>query len=224
MKILVNGDSNMSGEELDDKSLAIGAQLCRMLGGQEINIALTGASNDRIYDTTMDYVKANPDIDLVVIGWSEVSRVQWLLTNRGYPEFVEVNNLGVGRWEYPKEYNQRLAHWHQSGANLEYRIGLSHYWHERIYNLHKYLEYYKIPHVFFNAFHEFMIHDPQYQLDWNNQFVGPYDPTDTYVDFCQANNYSEITPGWYHYEPAGQLAWAQRLFNHVQQHNLTNTP
>jgi hypothetical protein len=224
MKILLNGDSNMSGEELEDKSLSIGSQLCRLLGGQEINLALTGASNDRIYDTTLEYVKNNPDIDLVVVGWSEVSRVQWFLTNQGRPEFVEVNNLGVGRWKYPSQYNHRLEHWHKSGTNLEYRTGLSHYWHERIYNLHKYLEYYHIPHVFFNAFHEFMIHDSQYQLDWHNRFVGPYDPTDTYVDYCQGNNYKEITPGWYHFEPAGQLAWATRLFDHVQKHNLMNKP
>lgn len=221
MKILINGDSNMAGEELADKSQAIGSQLCRLLGGQEINLALTGASNDRIYNTTVEFVKENPNIDLVVIGWSEVSRVQWFLTNRGVPEFVEVNNLGVGRWEYPPEYNQRLAHWHQSGTNMDYRTGLSHYWHERIYNLHKYLEHLQIPHVFFNAFHEFMIPDPQYQLDWNHCFVSPYDPTDTYVDFCQAHDYKEITPGWYHFEAAAQLAWAQRVFAHVQQHGIT---
>ena len=53
MKILFNGDSNMSGEELDDRSLGIATQLSSMLGGQETNLSLTGSSNDRIYDTTM---------------------------------------------------------------------------------------------------------------------------------------------------------------------------
>ena len=222
MKILINGDSNMSGEELTDKNLSIGSQLCKLLEGTEINLALSGASNDRIYNTTIEYIEKKKDIDLVVIGWSEMSRVQWFMTDNGYPEFVEINNLGVGRREYPKEYDNRLAHWFETSNKTEHRTGLSHYWHERIYNLHKYLEYYKISHVFFHAFHDFRIHNTQYQLDWNNRFISPYNQNYSYIYHSMNNGYKEITPGWYHFEPAAQLAWAEYMFDHIQKYNLIN--
>lgn len=220
MKILFNGDSNMCGEELDDRSLGIAPQLCNLLGGQGVNLSLSGSSNDRIYESTLDYIKNNSAPDLVVIGWSEYARVQWFLTDQGYPEWLEINNLGIGKREPPAEYNQRLEHWHQTANNLEYRTGMTLYWHERIYNLHKYLEHLKIPHVFFHAFHDFKVHQFQYHLDWDNKFMDPYNWDNTYVHWCAQQGYKEITPGWYHYEPAGQLAWAEKLHAYIKAHNI----
>jgi hypothetical protein len=222
VNILINGDSNMSGEELQDKSLSIGSQLCKMLGGTEINIALSGASNDRIYDTTMNYVQTNSDIDLVVIGWSEMYRVQWFVVDNNQPEFVEVNNLGINNSKYPEEYQRRLEHWKISADDDKRREGLSHYWHERIFNLHKYLEHLKIPHLFFHAFYDFNIYYPQYQLDWNNRFMDPYGHQSSYTRWSALNGFKEITPGWYHYEPAAQQAWAERLYNHIHQYSILN--
>ena len=219
MKILINGDSNMAGEELEDKSLSIGSQLCRLLNGTEINLSLSGASNDRIYDTTKAYVDSGAPADLIVIGWSEMSRVQWFFEEAGVAKFWEVNNLGVGRQNYPTEFDQRLKHWKASADNLEYRTGLSHYWHERIFNLHRYLQYQSTPHVFFHAFHDFKIHQTEYQLDWNHCFMDPYSWDNTYTHWAASEGYQEITPGWYHYEPAAQLAWAERVAQYIQ-HNI----
>lgn len=221
MKILINGDSNMCGEELDDRSMGIGSQLCQILGGKEINLAISGSSNDRIYDSTLEYIYKNPAPDLIVIGWSEMARVQWFMTDVEPVGFVEINNLGVGRREYPPEYENRLRHWHAVADNLDNRAALSYYWHERIYNLHKLLEHRKIPHVFFHAFHDFKIHYTQNQLDWSNRFMEPYHWDNTYTHWCANNGYKEITPGWYHYEPAGQRAWSERLARYIQEHRLT---
>ena len=235
MKILLNGDSNMSGEELEDCSLSMGSQLCQILGGEEINLALTGASNDRIYDTTLEYINKNPAPNLIVIGWTEMCRVQWFLTNQDAsfaqtnqtPGFVEINSLGIGSREYPSEYDNRLKHWFTVANNTDYRDALSFYWHERIYNLHKLLEFQKIPHIFFHAFHNFKIHDQMNQLNWSNRFMEPYTWCFTneivnfsYIYWCERNDYKQITPGWFHYEPAAQRAWAERLAIHIQKHNL----
>ena len=220
MKILFNGDSNMCGEELDDRSQGIAPQLSSMLGMQEINLSLSGSSNDRIYDTTMSYVQTQTAPDLIVIGWSEYARVQWFVTDKGRPEWIEINNLGIGRRTPPAEYLMRLEHWQESTLNLEYRTGLSLYWHERIYNLHKYLEHLHIPHVFFHAFHDFKMHHTQYHLNWNNRFMNPYNQDLTYVHWCARNNYKEITPGWFHYEPAAQHAWAERVANHIKRYKI----
>lgn len=220
LRILLNGDSNMVGEELRDRTLSLGNQLCQMLDGEPVPLALSGASNDRIYDTTMDYVRSGEPVDFVVIGWSEMCRVQWFFEEHGEYKFHEVNNLGVGRQTFPEEFKLRLEHWASTSENLEHRIGLSHYWHERIFNLHRYLQYKQIPHLFFHAFHDFKIHQSQYQLDWNNCFMDPYSWDNTYVHWAARNGYKEITPGWFHYEPSAQLAWAQRMYNYIKTHNL----
>lgn len=230
MKILLNGDSNMSGEELDDISLSIGYQFCRQFNAQPINLSYVGSSNDRIYDTTIDYINANP-IDFVLIGWSEMSRLQWFTTAEGAGKFYEINNLGVGRQPLPNEYQSRYNHWKQFMAN-DWRFGqvMGLYWHEKIYNLHCLLNFKKIPHLFFHAFHRIHIYDADHHLDWHHRFIDPYETPGTepgtvtgpvtYINWCQRNNYQEITPGWYHYEPAAQLAWAQLLVDHVNQFDL----
>jgi hypothetical protein len=220
MKILFNGDSNMSGEELTDYSLGIASHLEKLLGATgTTNLSLCGSSNDRIYDTTMEYIRQNRDVDLVIIGWSEFCRVQWFLTDQGYPEFWEINNLGVGR-QPPEEYKLRKENWERTSRNNDYRTGMSHYWHERIYNVHKYFEFHNIPHLFFHAFHDFRINETQYQLDWNKQYFHPYNSTQTYIHWCHDNGFKEITPGWYHYEPDAQEAWANYIFNYIIDNNL----
>lgn len=220
MNILLNGDSNMIGEELEDRSLSISSQLAKLLNGKEINLSLSGASNDRIYDTTKSYIDSQTAPDLVVIGWSEMYRVQWFFEEDGVARFWEINNLGVGRQSFPKEFEQRLQHWFQSSTNLGHRSGLSHYWHERIYNLHQYLKYKHIPHVFFHAFHDFKINEQQFQLDWDNCFIEPYSQDNTYTHWAANQGYKEITPGWFHYEPAAQLAWAHRVYQHILEHKI----
>ena len=220
MKILLNGDSNMCGEELEDRSLGISPQLCNLLNAESVNLSMSGSSNDRIYNTTMDYIKNNPAPDLIVIGWSEYARVQWFLTDQGYPEWLEINNLGIGKREPPESFNNRLKHWNELTNNLEYRTGMTLYWHERIYNLHEYLEHLNIPHVFFQAFHDFKVHQTEFQLDWHGKFMDPYNWDNTYVHWCAREGYKEITPGWFHYEPAGQRAWAERLYNYIKTNNI----
>lgn len=221
MRILVNGDSNMCGEELEDRSSGIAPQVAQMLGADCNNLSLSGSSNDRIYDSTMNYILTQPKPDFVLIGWSEMCRVQWFLDDvHSSGEFVEINNLGVGRREYPASYARRLEHWHEISNNLEFRTHLSYYWHERIYNLHKFLQSRHIKHLFFHAFHDFKILDVGDQLDWNNCFMDPYNWDNTYIHWCASHGYDEITPGWYHYEPMAQRAWAERIVDHVKRHNI----
>jgi hypothetical protein len=220
MKLLTNGDSNMIGEELEDRSLGMANQMSELLNATEhVNLSLSGSSNDRIYDSTMEYIKSNLDVDMVIIGWSEPFRVQWFLTDQGYPEFWEINNLGIGR-QPPAEYQLRREHWNITSKHEDRRTGLSHYWHERIYNLHQYLEYHKIPHLFFHAFHDFRINESQFQLNWNEKFLHPYDNNNSYIHWCEAQGFKEITPGFFHFEPAGHRAWAEKVVNHIKQHNI----
>lgn len=212
----------MSGAELPDIKLSIGHQFCNLMGGELVNLAYPGASNDRIYNTTLENL--NQKIDFVLIAWTEMSRLQWFTTAEGHPYFYEINNLGIGRQPLPTEFTGRYNHWQKFMADSpEFRRALSLYWHERIYNLHQLLNYRGIPHLFFNTFERFHIYQEEYQLNWSQRYIDPYErfePPITYVSWAQRNNYQEITPGQRHYEPKAALAWAELLMDHTRKHNL----
>lgn len=228
--IYFNGDSNVAGSELADPDLGMTGCLARSLGLDYENHAFGGASNDRIYDTTMDtlfdrstnkpQLKIRPD--LVVIGWTEFSRIQWFLVDQwDAGVFWEINNLGVGT-PVPPEYKERYEFWqtdikHDSNWNAV----LGKYWHNKIFNLHGLLDYYSIPHLFFNAFLCFMTHGfTLAQQQWNQRFLSPYDNDLSYVPWCLRNGYQEITPGWYHFREDAQAAWANIMHQHILAHKI----
>jgi hypothetical protein len=221
MNILFNGDSNMCGTELSDLSQGVAPQICNILKGTEINLAIAGASNDRIYNTTIEYLQNNPTPDLIVIGWSEFARVQWFIESNGIGKFYEINSINVGV-KVPGNWQQRHQHWTTAVCNNQnYRRALSLYWHERIFNLHSYFTHLKIPHVFFNAFHAFSVFEKENQLDWNNTYLDPYDFNLTYIEFLASHGYKEITPGKFHFESNAQRKWAERVTDYIKQYKLT---
>ena len=61
MHILFNGDSNLSGEELEDPASNMSNEIARHFNATSTNLSLSGAGNDYIYDTTIDYLKNNPN-------------------------------------------------------------------------------------------------------------------------------------------------------------------
>lgn len=228
--IYFNGDSNVAGTELVDPDRGITGCLARRLGMQYQNHAFGGASNDRIYDTTMadlfDRSTQKPLLkwrpDLVVIGWTQFNRIQWFLVDQWQSgEFWEINNIGVGiplpenfqsRYQFWQEHVHRDGHW---------QVVMSHYWHNKIFNMHCLLDYFKIPHLFFNAFDCFSTENvlPE-QRDWNDRFMSPYDQSLIYVPWCTRKGFTEITPGHHHFDETGQSAWADCMYDYIQQHQI----
>lgn len=103
MLIYFNGDSNVAGAELDDPdNESMAAVISQHFNADRVVDALNGASNDRIYDTTLRYIENNAAPDLVIIGWSEHWREQWYLDG----EFHEVNHIEVGQ-RIPEKYRRR---------------------------------------------------------------------------------------------------------------------
>jgi hypothetical protein len=227
MLIYFNGDSNVAGTELPESTHSMAHKLANKFNGQYktkfINDATPGASNDLIYEQTLDFLN-NPDSpkpDLVVIGWTQFIRVQWFLTdewNQG--RFWEINQIGVGI-PVPDEYKERYNHYVE---NVEtdgfWQVVQSAYWHNKIFNVHKLLEYKKIPHLFFNAFDQFVMPDNKFTLDWNNRFLSPYSTDEIYTKWCAKQGFKEITPGQFHYESNAHNAWADHMYNHIKKHNI----
>ena len=73
-RLLTVGDSFTYGEELTDRTSAWPQLLANKLNIQLLNLGQPSASNDNILRKTVDQTIVEPDIDLVVIGWSNIGR------------------------------------------------------------------------------------------------------------------------------------------------------
>jgi hypothetical protein len=227
MLIYFNGDSNVAGTELPESTHGMAYKLSAKFDGQYkakfINDATPGASNDLIYEQTLDFIN-NPNStkpDLVVIGWTQFSRVQWFLVDDdGVGRFWEINKIGVGI-PIPDAYKHRYEHYvNHVASNGHWRVSQGAYWHNKIFNVHKLLEHKKIPHLFFNAFDEYILPGEINHLDWNNTFLTPYSEELIYTKWCARNGFKEITPGWQHYDWTAHKQWADIMYNHIKQHNI----
>jgi hypothetical protein len=212
MLIYFNGDSNVAGEELPQGQPSMAEVIGQHYGAAIVNHALSGASNDRIYDTTLQYVKENPAPDLIIVGWTEHGREQWWLDG----SYHQINTLDIGtrppesmrrRYQLWKNYIKHDRDWHRV-------MGI--YWHNRVFNLHTMLKEKGIPHMFFNAFFHFHIGEHE-QLDWSGHFYCPYSGNRTYVNWCIERGFPEITPGWLHFPSEAHAAWANELIQAIAQ-------
>lgn len=216
MKIYFNGDSNVAGTELKNPLRdGMAPKFAEYFNADIINGAKPGASNDWIYDTTMLYLSNNQLPDLVIIGWTDFSRMQWFIDN----QFYEINHIGVSI-NLPEKYQNRYQYW-KDHVQLDgmWNWVMSSYWHNKIYNLHSILNYKKIPHLFFNAFDYFKV-EQHYRMDWDHSYLEPYSEELIYTKYCNRNGYPEITPGWHHYPPEAHQHWAELMYNHIKQHNI----
>jgi hypothetical protein len=219
MHILFNGDSNMSGEELEDPSLGMASVIASHFDATFVNLAVSGASNDLIYNSTLEYLDKNPKPDLVVIGWTEHGREQWYFDGK----FHEINQLDVGQ-RVPEQFRRRYQFWknHIQKEGEWHRV-MGYYWHNKIYNLHLILQERKIIHLFFNAFNAFQIEKESEWLPWNHTFFRPYHQNLCYVNWCNERGYKEITPGWQHYDQNAHTAWGETMIDYMYNHPAYDT-
>lgn len=77
---LYNGCSFMWGDELiDPLNTRFSRLMCDDLGIEEINLSIKGASNSRIYRTTIDYLtNCETTPEYVIIAWSGIDRFEFL--------------------------------------------------------------------------------------------------------------------------------------------------
>lgn len=211
MFIYFNGDSNVAGEELKDRTKSMAGVIADHYKAEYINEAVSGASNDRIYSTTIEYLRNNPAPDFILVGWTEFGREQWYFKG----EMHEVNQLDVGN-RIPNEFRRRQQFWKENiRKNPEWHRTMGYYWHNKIYNLHMMLAEKEIPHLFFNIFFHFHHEENQY-LDWHGCYHRPYEKNSTYINWCEEKDFREITPGWQHYDETAHLGWAQQMIEIIE--------
>lgn len=76
---LFNGCSFVWGDELKNPfESRFSKLLSDEVGLREVNLSICGASNDRIFRTTMDYLETHDAPELLIISWSGIDRFEYL--------------------------------------------------------------------------------------------------------------------------------------------------
>jgi len=218
MHIFFNGDSNLAGEELDDPSLGMANCIAKHFDTDYTNLSLSGAGNDYIYDTTMQWLQNNPKPNLVVIGWTGHSREQWWYNGGMH----QVNEIGVGMTTPPERFQYRYEYWKDTvEKSIAHWCVMGYYWHNKITNMYEYLKDAGIPHLFFNTFNPFNYMDSAARTGGQEEwYYGTYEPHMHYTSWAKKNNYKEITPGLWHFEPQAHADWANMMINHIEHYKI----
>jgi hypothetical protein len=233
MILYVNGDSHAAGAECvnsyswasdddmywglgqqphpDNLRASFGCELANHLGAILICEAQSGCSNDRIMRTTRSWIEQNPTAltdTVMVIQWSTWEREEWLHNDVYY----QVGASGTD--SVPQELQEKYRH---------YVVGLD--WpektrqaHDQIWRFHQELLDQRIRHVMFNGNTDFG--QAQNRMDWNRNYIGPYQPDQTYNRVLRNNGFQTVTPASWHFGPNAHCFWAEYLLQYINNNNL----
>ncbi len=212
MILYVNGDSNSSGAELKDPAKAWPQLLANRLGWTLVNEAKSGASNPRILRVASNTLAHSDKNTFTIIGWTSWEREEWFYQNQYY----DVNSGGHDA--LPEELEQRYKTW-VTEQGLDQRAKKSLVMHSQIHRVHRSLRDRRMPHLFFNAVMPFQHnHLDTTQLQWHNQYLGPYDNDLSY--FWYLKNQGFRPTKFNHHAESAQKAWADVLYNYIQEKEL----
>jgi len=226
MILYVNGDSHTAGAELvnnyafagDDPQLIHLGRLPHPENlthswGKLLSLALnagfhcdaeSASSNTRILRTTRSWLETNTNPDtLVIIQWSTWEREEWLIDGVYY----QVNGSGIDI--VPPAYQEQYKNYI---INLDWQAKTQAA-HDQIWQFHQELQDQNIPHVFFNGNNNFS--KIQNQLDWGSNYIGPYDPAQTYHAQLQAAGIDTVAPNSYHYGRDGHSRWFRYMLDYI---------
>lgn len=189
--------------------LSYGQRLATLLDVDLICDAVSGSSNDRIINSTLEYLKYGFEPDLIVIGWSTWERVEWEYQGRKW----QINASGIAD-DWPDAIKKRYKDWILS---IDYNTVMQDQ-HIKIFMLHGILTALNIKHLFFNSFQELNVEG---RLNWNDSYLYPYDRDYTYYNWCTAQGFKVIDPKTYHFGADAHAAWANFLYQQYVHRILT---
>ena len=210
MILYVNGDSHTAGVGLSSSEKTYADKLSKYYNLKLHNDASSGASNTKIIRTTKEFLDKNAKVALIVIGWSTWEREEWNYKGKYY----NVNSSGYD--QLPEDLIEKYKQW-ISTQTPELLNSKSDEWHEKIYNFHCELIDKKIPHLFFNCMYNFFNVNEHKKINWNMQYVHPYENDYSYYWYLAKQGYP--TDGWYHFDEPGHQAWANYLIDYIEKNN-----
>lgn len=228
MILYVNGDSHTAAAEAvnphafaeDDTALYYLGRLphpenLAVSWGKQLSLTLncgfccgaeSASSNARILRTTRAWLeesKNNTEKIIVIIQWSTWEREEWLYNGIYY----QVGASGTD--SVPTEAQERYRN---------YIIGLD--WqqkteqaHTDIWEFHQELDRKGILHIFFNGNNDFSKIDEQ--KDWGVNYMGPYEPNQTYDAVIRSAGIDTVMPNSWHFDREGHGVWMRHMINYI---------
>ena len=233
MILYVNGDSHTAAAEAvnphafaeDDPHLfylgrAPHPENLAVSSGKQLSLALrcgvhcgaeSASSNTRIIRTTREWLDGNgaghPDL-LVIIQWSTWEREEWL--HKGI--YYQVGASGIDN--VPQELQEKYRNF-VIGTDWGSKTKQA---HNDIWAFHQELGKRNIRHIFFNGNNDFSsIVD---RKDWGTNYIGPYDPAQTYNAVIRAAGIDTVTPNSWHFGKDGHVAWNRFILNYIIKHKF----
>jgi hypothetical protein len=228
MILYVNGDSHTAGAEAvnahafaeDDSALfylgrAPHPENLTVTWGKVLSLALrsgfrcdaeSASSNARIIRTTREWLckggASHPD-QLIIIQWSTWEREEWL--NDGI--YYQVGASGID--DVPQDLQEKYRNY-VLGIDWKYKTEQA---HKDIWEFHKELDEKGIKHIFFNGNNDFSaITD---QKDWGVNYIGPYNPAQTYDAVIRSNGIDTVMPNSWHFGRDGHTSFARFILNYI---------
>lgn len=228
MILYVNGDSHTAAAEAvnphafaeDDSALYYLGRLphpenLAVSWGKQLSLALrcgfhceaeSASSNTRILRTTRAWLeksKNNTENILVIIQWSTWEREEWLYNGTYY----QVGASGTD--SVPQEAQEKYRNY-IVGLDWEEKTKQA---HKDIWEFHQELERKKIPHIFFNGNNDFS--KLTERKDWGTNYIGPYDPSQTYDAVIRSKGIETVMPNSWHFGRDGHSAFNRFMLDYI---------
>lgn len=168
--------------------------------------AESASSNSRIMRTTREWLAGagkNFPYQLVIIQWSTWEREEWLHNNQYY----QIGASGVD--QVPLELAQRYR---QFVADVDWQVKTQQL-HDEIWKFHQELKKQKIQHIFFNGNNDFS--KIIKQKKWGKNYIGPYDPAQTYDSVIRSKGIDTVMPGSWHFGKDGHSAFHRFILDYI---------
>jgi hypothetical protein len=195
----------------DNERASFGCELANWLRAILYLDAQAGGSNRRIIRTTRQWLLSQEDVkDLfVVLQWSTWEREEWFDGNDGW---VQVNASGID--DVPDHFKHRYKEYI---ADIDWKK-CTNQAHETIWQFHQELKAQGIRHVMFNGNNHFG--DVQNRYDWENCYIDPYDPAQTYNSILREKGFKTVNPNSWHFGPDAHCYWAEYVLQYIKRNQL----
>jgi hypothetical protein len=197
----------------DNARASFGCELANNLNAILELDAQAGCSNQRIIRTTRSWLEQqhNTDSLFLIIQWSTWEREEWYHNDQWW----QVNASGVDH--VPEELQDQYR---EFVANVDWKKATE-IAHNAIWEFHRELKWQKIPHLFFNGNSHFESVD--FRHNWGNNYIAPYDSTQTYHSVLKNNGFNTVTPESWHFGADAHCFWAECLLQYINNNNLIAT-
>jgi hypothetical protein len=197
----------------DNERASFGCELANWLNAILYLDAQAGGSNQRIMRTTQDWLRQQHRVDeiFVVIQWSTWERQEWYCND----EWWQVNASGTDH--VPEELQDQYR---EFVVNIDWQH-VTEQSHQAIWDFHKDLQQKNIKHLFVNGNSHF--ESIRSRQDWENCYIGPYDPLYTYDRVLKNNGFATVSPESWHFGPSAHCFWAEYLLQYIIQKEIIKT-